>query len=420
MRLTRRSYSDPIVASQIIRNGDRVTTIGLPQGLVDDFSGLPGFLHVVVTDGAGRTVLDTNRTFCPANPAFRIRPDADAVSAFPEGCAINPFTLGAVWGIPAGWGARLASVISGPTQLADGVYTARINVTEPYQRVFGFAGDTKTVSVTVRAGQDPLPPLVAGRSAAPPAAPGTAAAADPFGARSPRPDLRALPAWAIGLQEDPGSQVTTFGAAPPRDNLTFGATIWNAGPAPLVVDGLRRFGTEILDGYQYFFDSAGRQTGFAPVGPMEWDPRAGHEHWHFADFATYRLLDAGQQVVLRSQKEGFCLANTDAVDYLVANANRRPANTSLATSCGNRNSLSVRQVLDVGNGDTYLQSIAGQSFDVTDLPNGEYFVQVIANPDNALLETDSRNNASLRMVILSGQPGNRRVSVPPVGLVRSN
>jgi hypothetical protein len=73
----------------------------------------------------------------------------------------------------------------------------------------------------------------------------------------------------------------------------------------------------------------------------------------------------------------------------------------------------------VGNGDTYLQSKPGQAFDITDLPNGTYYIQVVTNPVGDLYETDRANNESLRKVTLIGSPGARFAIVPPVGLVPS-
>ncbi|WP_433023290.1 lysyl oxidase family protein [Kribbella sp. CA-294648] len=150
---------------------------------------------------------------------------------------------------------------------------------------------------------------------------------------------------------------------------------------------------------------------------MEWDPREGHTHWHFTDFARYSLLNAKQTEVVRSQKEAFCLAATDAIDYTVKNANWKPSNTDLHTACGSQTSLSVREVLDVGSGDTYAQFRPGQSFDITDLPNGTYFIEVKANPDNRLVEASTSNNVALRKVILGGTLHKRTVKVPPVGLI---
>ncbi|MYS53146.1 protein-lysine 6-oxidase, partial [Streptomyces sp. SID6013] len=99
----------------------------------------------------------------------------------------------------------------------------------------------------------------------------------------PKPDLRSLPAYGIvvtdGEEDIPG-----------KDYLAFSANVWNAGPAQLVVDGFRSPGKAKMDAYQYFYDAKGKQVGYTPTGTMEWDPRPGHVHWHFTDFASYRLL----------------------------------------------------------------------------------------------------------------------------------
>lgn len=230
-------------------------------------------------------------------------------------------------------------------------------------------------------------------------------------ANVPKPDLRSLPAWDIAVTDGEDGDV------PGKDYLAFSANVWNAGPAPLVVDGFRKPGKALMDAYQYFYDANGKQVGYAPTGTMEWDPRVGHEHWHFTDFASYRLLSADQTKEVRSGKEAFCLANTDAIDQTVKNANWHPFNTDLSTACGQKNSLSVREVLDVGSGDTYTQYRPGQSFDITGLPNGTYYIQVIANPEKRLQETNLNNNVALRKVILGGTQGARTVKVPPHDLI---
>jgi hypothetical protein len=190
--------------------------------------------------------------------------------------------------------------------------------------------------------------------------------------------------------------------------------VWNAGTSPLLVDGFRRTGTELMDAYQYFFDAKGNQTGSVAAGTMEWDAREGHRHWHFTDFAQYNLLGADKKLAVRSGKEAFCLANTDAVDYTIPNAKWRPDNTDLSTSCGGNTAVAVREVLDIGNGDTYSQSRPGQSFEITGLPNGTYYIQVLANPANKLAEVSTTNNSSLRQIILGGTPAARTITVPPV------
>ncbi|WP_371237970.1 lysyl oxidase family protein [Streptomyces pimonensis] len=229
----------------------------------------------------------------------------------------------------------------------------------------------------------------------------------------PKPDLRSLPAYGIVVSDGERD-------IPGKDYLAFSANVWNAGPAQLVVDGFRSPGKDKMDAYQYFYDAKGEQVGYTPTGTMEWAPRPGHMDWHFTDFARYRLLKADKKEAVRSGKEAFCLASTDAIDYTVKNANWHPFNTDLSTACGVENSISVREVLDVGSGDTYSQDLPGQSFDITEVPNGTYYIQVLANPERRLKETSVDNNSALRKIVLGGKPGRRTVTVPAHDLVDAN
>ncbi|MEV6398860.1 lysyl oxidase family protein [Streptomyces sp. NPDC051907] len=492
LRVTRKSYKDPVVATQIIRDGNKTRTKTLPAGLVKDFAGLPGFAQITVKDKAGKTVLQREESFCPNNASGRVRPDAPSTSKYPQSCPVNPFTLGSVWGVENGWASNTyAGYYATPVQLAPGSYTAEVSVTKRYRDLFGIADKPQTINVTVRERGNEEPPgaaakqgdhhtaghgshHAAGKSGhgamrspapaaptsgagpsynvghgphtpAPPALPWALKKADlkaqrvgdapgqtdgsrkasalkpnasrPTGKAAvpdvPKPDLRSLPAYGITISDGQGD-------VPGKDYLAFSANVWNAGPAQLVVDGFRSPGKQLMDAYQYFYDANGKQVGYTPTGTMEWDPRAGHEHWHFTDFASYRLLSADQKETVRSGKEAFCLANTDAVDYTVKNANWHPQNTDLSTACGQENSISVREVLDVGSGDTYTQDLPGQSFDITGLPNGTYYIQVLANPEKRLKETNLNNNSALRKIVLGGNPGARTVTVPAHDLVDAN
>ena len=60
----------------------------------------------------------------------------------------------------------------------------------------------------------------------------------------------------------------------------------------------------------------------------------------------------------------------------------------------------------------YNLAVAGQSFDITGVPNGTYYIQVIANPLHVLHETTTGNDISVRKVILNGTKGHRQVNVP--------
>lgn len=399
----RPSYDVPIRTEWRSATGPVV----LPEGQMPDFSGLPSFLRLIVRDSDGRVVRQRRLGVClNAWETQRVEPAAPARSPYPFDCPWNPYTLGSVQGIQEGWASSLFPW-GLPFALRNGRYTVTARITAEYARMFGIAtADSERVFrlriVEGEQFQGRREPR--GRPAPRPAA--SEPTQDQAGAVvGPVPDLRSLPAFGIGL-------------SPNGRFLRFAATTWNAGTSPLVVDGFRDdTGEDTMDAYQYFYDADGEQTGYQRVGTMQWHAASSHDHWHFLDFARYTLLNADRTEVVRSRKQSWCLANTDAVDYTVPGADWQPENTDLDSSCGGIEALSVRQVLSRGSGDTYAQYTAGQALRVDDLPNGTYYLQVTANPRGRLVEADTTNNVSLRKLYLRGRPGNRRVVVPQVGII---
>ena len=140
-----------------------------------------------------------------------------------------------------------------------------------------------------------------------------------------------------------------------------------------------------MDAYQYFFDAKGKEVGSVAAGTMEWDAREGHRHWHFTDFAQYNLLD-GRQEAGRAQRQGGVLPGQHGRGRLHDRRTRSGARRTptCPARAAQNTAVAVREVLDIGNGDTYSQDRPGQSFEVTDLPNGTYYIEVKANPANKL------------------------------------
>ncbi len=416
IRSYRTSYAQKLTAVLARSGPDQV----LPTGSVsEEFAGLRKFFVMTVTDKDGKVVNRTAQNFCPNNgyAQVRRRPDAPATSPYPGYCSGNPYTLGSVWGLQAGY-ATPAVGYSKLKLTVGSEYTAKLEIAPKFRSVLGISAADGVATVKVKVvkfeegDENAVRAKVAasGNTTASKAATPLAPARNrPVGRASkapsgPLPDLRSLPAWGIGVVRG--------------RYLNFAATVWNAGPSSLVVDGFRQLDNEDrMDAYQYFFDAKGKQVGYSPVGTMEWDARDGHDHWHFTDFATYRLMDKHKKLVVRSQKEAFCLANTDAIDYTVPGANWKPYNTDLHTACGGHESIAVREVLEVGSGDTYFQSLPGQSFDLKGLKNGTYYIEVRANPVKKLHESSTSNNVSYRKVKISGKSGHRKVKVAKVGII---
>lgn len=105
-----------------------------------------------------------------------------------------------------------------------------------------------------------------------------------------------------------------------------------------------------------------------------------HDHYHFQNYATYRLIDASGKE-WRSAKRGFCMLDTD------------PYNEGTQTQVGSPNYMSCGttqlagfQGVSHGWADTYVWQLAGQYF-VLDggdgqvvVPPGTYTIEVHVNP----------------------------------------
>ena len=402
IRAHRPSYDEGIDAIWTSAGED----VALPDESMTDFSGLAKFVTLTIDPKKkGEATQTMTRKACLNGYSERVKPAAPATSPYPVGCWYNPFSLGSVQGIQQGWASPILAQ-ERPLKIKPGKYTVTATITPTYAAAFGLApGEaTRTIDLTVTDQDETGPVDRASHSTSP-----RPAAHRPTGPQGrvdgPVPDLRSLPAWGINMAEN-------------GNFLRFSATVWNAGNSPLVVDGFRVDGEDEMDAYQYFFDGEGNQTGYQDVGHMHWDAKPSHQHWHFEDFARYSLLDKDQVETSRSKKEAFCLANTDAVDLTVPDAAWRPENTDLSTSCGDYSSLSIREVLAAGWGDTYTQYRAGQSFDLRGLPNGTYYIAVIANPENNLVEASTDNNVALRKIKISGKPDHRKVTVPQIGIIK--
>jgi hypothetical protein len=402
------TYLQPVTITQVIHlpgGGTRIRA--LPRTLLDGFNGLRDFVRMTVRDASGKVVARRPGEFCPDtfNPE-RATPDSPATSRYPQFCTSDPFQKANVWGIAKGWAVDPFGGFGfgGPgVRLALGTYRVTLSILRPYTGLLHISAGDATATVTVRVvkGAGCCGPLhrVRAPSGPLPSLPRNV----PILANPPRdalPDLVPLPSWGITTRHM-GHQ----------DFLNFGATVWVGGSSPLDVEGFRSNGSPIMKAYQYFWRD-GRLIGRVRAGTMGFDSAPGHTHWHFKQFAQYRLLNAAKAVAVRSQKVGFCIAPSDAVDMLLPGALWQPSSIGFFGACGSPTSLWVQEYMPIGWGDTYFQFLAGQAFDITHVPNGTYYIEIIANPEKVLRESNMGNDISLRRVILGGRPGHRTVRVP--------
>jgi len=407
----RASYTKPTTVTQIIHPPyGGIVRRPLPASILDGFNGLRRFTVLTVRNLAGKVVLTRPASFCPNSfdPA-RVSPGGPPTQPYPAVCAFDPFQLGMVWGVQNGWAAQTFGV---GAKLPLGVYHVTETISPEYVRLFDIPAKDATATVKVTVAKPPKCCPVPGccatarpRSARRAAAPSLPADA-PILTHPPRsalPDLVPLPSWGIFVVH-PRRQT--------HDYLDFGATVWIGGNGPLDVEGFRSDGSPIMKAYQYFWRN-GHIIGRVRAGTMGFDSQKGHNHWHFQQFARYALLNSAKSLAVRSQKVGFCIGPSDPVNLLLPHAVWQPPSLGFGPeNCGSPTALWVAEQLPLGWGDTYEQFLPGQSFDITHVPNGTYYIEIVANPERVLYETTTRNDASLRKVILGGTPGHRTVKVP--------
>jgi hypothetical protein len=411
----RRNYASPVHAQQIIPlPGGGAAVRNLPGWTVHGYHGLRDFLRMVIRNKSGKIVFSRLLTFCPGGYApERTGPASAHADNFPEVCgAYDPFPIGQVWGIAKGWAVDPAQSGFGyiNARLRLGTYHLTENIVSNYDRIFKIPARDQRTSVTlhvVKGSGCCIGPVGRGNDGRRTAAsqPLPSLPEVPLLRQAPAsalPDLVPLPSWGIS---------TSHVKKTSQDFLNFGATVWVGGSSPLDVEGFRKAGSPTMLAYQYYWHD-GRIVGRTRAGTMGFDNKKGHHHWHFEQFARYVLLKANKKVAVRSEKVGFCIAPTDAVDMLSPHASWNPSSIGLSGQCGSPTALWVQEYMPIGWGDTYNQSKAGQAFNITHLRNGTYYIEIIANPEHLLHEVTRANDVSLRKVIIGGTPGHRTVTVP--------
>ena len=411
----RASYTKPVTITQIIKTPWGTTQRRpLPASLLDGWNGLKDFFRLTIRNSHGSVVATQNLTFCPDTfDTERASPSSPPADPYPQQCSpLDPFPLGEVWGLTRGWAVNPSEIFCffrcprpPSVNLPLGKYRATETITAPYTKLFHIAAADATATVNlkvVKATGCPPPGCAAHRGTRAghlPQLPQVPTLANP--PRAALPQMTALPSW--GIRTTP----TKAGL----DMLSFSATVWVGGNSPLDVEGFRHSGSPVMKAYQYFWRN-GKVIGRAPAGTMGFEKGKGENEWHFEQFARYQLLTASKKLAVISNKVGFCIAPTDPVDMLIRSALWQPSIIGLGGACGSPSALWVQEYLPDGWGDTYVQTLAEQAFDITNVPNGTYYIEITANPEHKLHELSTAGNTSLRKIILGGTKGHRTVKVP--------
>ena len=170
--------------------------------------------------------------------------------------------------------------------------------------------------------------------------------------------------------------------------LRFSNSVANRGAGPLDVYGVvTSSGT--TSAYQVVHNDDGTQT-VHQVGTFSFAGHETHDHWHFDEFAVYRLVDPSTgATVASSEKVSFCLL--DSTRYTAESLPNTPSGPVF--TCED-------QGISVGWADVYDADLEGQSINLAGVADGDYDLVSTVNPAGALHESDTTNGtASVRLRI---------------------
>lgn len=124
----------------------------------------------------------------------------------------------------------------------------------------------------------------------------------------------------------------------------------------------------------------------------------GHQHIHFENWAAYRLrqyLDGGGvgDIVAVGAKTSFCILDLSVYDSSLPGFD--PAGQFHSCS-------STIQGLSVGWMDVYSKGLEGQSIDITNVPDGVYWLESEVDPVNGVIESDDTNNIARIVIDING------------------
>jgi hypothetical protein len=124
-----------------------------------------------------------------------------------------------------------------------------------------------------------------------------------------------------------------------------------------------------------------------PRGSSTFEYSSCHNHYHFKEYADYRLLDMGGNIVARGHKQAFCL-----VDLWQPPGLRGRADPQF-DHCG-------YQGISAGWADVYHRGLDCQWIDITGVPSGRYILEVVINPAHVIRENNYSNNTARTEVVI--------------------
>jgi hypothetical protein len=131
----------------------------------------------------------------------------------------------------------------------------------------------------------------------------------------------------------------------------------------------------------YFDRDDDTEFSDVPIGCYFFHAAPGHNHWHFQDFAEYRLERLDGSLVADSTKVGFCVFD-GSTPYEPPPPGMPPARhfPTGSSGCNDADDPVASQGLSIGYADIYTLNLVGQSIDITGAHRGKYCLVSEANP----------------------------------------
>lgn len=187
--------------------------------------------------------------------------------------------------------------------------------------------------------------------------------------------------WHLDRSEKPGHLL-----------LRLTTAIANGGDGPLELRG----GSHTTTGQNVYQRIYNENSTYSErlAGTFTYHPA--HHHTHFDDFASYRLRgvtpSGGVGKILRGgSKLSFCL--TDSDEYNMELPHAAPGGDYFECN-------SKKQGISVGWTDVYYYTLPDQWIDITNIKPGKYWLEVVADPHNRILESNEKNNTTRLLINL--------------------
>ena len=194
--------------------------------------------------------------------------------------------------------------------------------------------------------------------------------------------------------------ITTFehdisdSLVPGRTHLLLSFGTANIGAGPLIIRGLQPPNPDgSLNAVQRVMrsDSSWWER---PAGILGFHPE--HGHFHLDDWAQYRIREHFPggglgSILAEGPKAGFCVIDLFEYDLSLPNSPQNPVFIACEPGI---------QGISVGWIDIYDMSLPGQEIDITELPNGLYWLEGEFDPENRFLESDEADNFARKPVTL--------------------